>query len=717
MEIECTIASIIYRNDSTGFSILSCNQILQGCFYGRVVIKGVMAVATKNLHIICEGDWIEDKKYGKQFAFSTYREVLPTTLDGIEAYLSSGFISGIGPTLAKRIVRHFGTNTLVIIDKHPERLNEVNGIGKEKIARIRKSWNEQKAIADIMVFFKGHDITTGTAMKIIKRYGDNCIEKIKEHPYWLCRDIRGIGFRTADEIALSLGIAEDSEERIEAGIEHTLQEAVVSGHCYLPKKRLSEMSAKILNVDKSFTAYTIDQMVLQEQIMEDGDEAVYLKSLYNDETCVAAMINYLLSASGMKINVDKAIERMQKNTGISYDAIQLEAIETAITSKFMILTGGPGTGKSTTLKGIIEAFRTNHSAILLAAPTGRAAKRMTEATGMPAKTIHRLLEYNQNGGFTRNSANPLSGDVLIVDESSMIDVSLMCSLLEAVPRSMTVILVGDVDQLPSVGPGNVLKDIIASGVVPVVKLTRIFRQAQGSKIILNSHRINEGEDLDLSGGKDADFFFIRQDDDKDIADTIINLCKDRLPQHYGYDPMHDIQVLTPMKKSSIGVQAMNEKLQEMLNPYGAEIKHGNGEFRIGDKVMQVVNNYDKDVFNGDIGYIDDIDLEDKTLSVAFDGGKVVEYENSDFSELQLAYACTIHKSQGSEYPVVVMPVSMAHYIMLQRNLLYTGVTRARKLMILVGDGKAIRRAIRNNQIAKRYTLLAERLKVCSEKSA
>lgn len=710
MELECLISKTIFRREDTGFSIVVADRIVAGRTAGAVIIKGVLASDAKNLHLICDGEWINDRKYGKQFVFSSYHEILPATAAGIESYLSSGMIKGIGPKIARRIVRKFGSRSLDIIAKEPERLLEVQGIGKDKLAKITKSWAEQKAIADIMVFFKGHDISTGTAMKILRTYGEDCIRKIKEHPYRLCQDIRGIGFRTADAIAMNLGVPEDSPERIEAGIFQALQDAVLSGHCYLTRNTLATDAAGLLKVDRSITVPGIESMIERHVLIQDKDDSVYLRSLHRAEASVAEMLKALLDSSEQKINRKKAMERVQEHATINYDPKQLEAIEAAITSKVLCITGGPGVGKSTVIKGVIEAFKSNYSDILLAAPTGRAAKRLAEATGMEAKTIHRLLEYNREGGFNRNADEPLEGDVLIVDECSMIDIFLMDSLLDAVPLSMTVILVGDVDQLPSVGPGNVLNDIIASGAVPVARLTSIFRQAQGSKIILNSHRINEGQDIDLNGGKDSDFFFIREDEDESISDTIVALCKERLPKHYGYDRVKDIQVLTPMKKSTIGVQAMNEKLQNALNPDGEALKYGGGEFRVGDKVMQIVNDYDKDVFNGDIGYVIAVDTEDKTLSIKYDDKKIVEYESEDFPEIQLAYACTIHKSQGSEYPVVVMPVSMAHYIMLQRNLLYTGVTRARKLMILVGDKSAVTRAIRNNQIAKRNTMLADRLR-------
>ncbi|MCD8325175.1 MAG: ATP-dependent RecD-like DNA helicase [Lachnospiraceae bacterium] len=703
--LRCVVERITYQNAENGFSVIKCRA--KG-FQDLVTVVGNMPDVHVGSVLTMEGQWRIDGKYGRQFSAEKWEETLPATTYGIEKYLGSGLIKGVGPKFAKRIVQKFGKDTLEIIETDPDSLIQVEGIGQKRVERIKKGWQEQKEIKNIMLFLQSHDVSTAHAARIYKTYGNDSIRIVEENPYRLADDIWGIGFKTADQIAEKLGIEKDRFIRLRSGILYTLNKLSESGHCYAVRDQLIDTAVKLLEVEAPELEITLDEMLRVSDVIKD-EEAIYLPPFYFSETgCAKRLLKLLSSERNTRLDVDQVMARVEKNSKITYDEVQLLAIRQAVSSKVMALTGGPGTGKTTTTLGIISAYRMAGCKILLAAPTGRAAKRMPEATGMEAKTIHRLLEYQPADGYQRNEENPLPADVLILDECSMIDIMLMYNLLKALPDSMTLILVGDTDQLPSVGGGNVLKDIIASGVVPVVRLTRIFRQAQGSRIIMNAHRINHGEMPDLRGGRDSDFFFAAQETNEAAADLVVKYCTQNLPRYYHADAFRDIQVLTPMQRGVCGAANLNQLLQEAMNPTDIFLKRGGTQYRLHDKVMQIKNDYNKEVFNGDIGIVARVDTEDGELIVDYDGREVT-YDVTELDELVLAYATTIHKAQGSEYPIVVMPFTMSHYVMLQRNLLYTGVTRAKKVLVLIGEKKAISCAVRNETMTSRNTKLAERL--------
>ena len=712
-KLRCVVERITFHNEENGYTVLKCKV---KSYHELMTVVGTMPSVTVGSVLSLQGFWKNDGKYGPQFTVQSFEETLPATVHGIEKYLGSGLIKGIGPIFAKKIVNTFGTETLEVIESDVERLLEIRGIGKVRVDRIERSWQEQKEIKNIMLFLQSYNVSTSHATKIFKTYGTDSISVVKENPYKLADDIWGIGFRTADTIARELGVAKDASVRLRSGLLYTLNKLSEDGHCYADAKQLFETAAEMLETTMEKLQPVLEEMAHAEHVIVE-DEAIYLPPFYFSEVAVAKKVRTLIEATG-KRHIDKSdvIERLEKPKpgGITYDDIQLEAIRTAVGSKFMVLTGGPGTGKTTTTLGIIQAFQASGLQVLCAAPTGRAAKRMSEATGMEAKTIHRLLEFKPPQGYQRNTENPLDADVLILDECSMIDLILMHNLLKAVPDRMTIILVGDTDQLPSVGAGNVLNDIIASEVVPVVRLTRIFRQAQDSRIIMNAHRINQGKGIDIANGKNSDFFFIESATPEDALEKIIDLVATRLPQYYHADPIRDIQVLTPMQRSLVGAVNLNRMLQERLNPAlepleKPSLSRAGMKYRLHDKVMQIKNNYDKEVFNGDIGTITNVNIEDQELTISFDERDIV-YERSELDEVVLAYATTIHKSQGSEYPIVVLPFMMTHFVMLQRNLLYTAVTRAKRALVLVGERKAISYAIRNQKPNERNTRLHMRLK-------
>jgi exodeoxyribonuclease V alpha subunit len=671
------------------------------------------------------GEWSNHPKFGTQFKAVKFKSVMPATAVGIEKYLGSGMIKGIGPVMASRLVKHFREHTLEIIDTNPERLEEVEGIGKKRVQMIRNAWDAQKEIREVMVFLQGHGVSSTYAVKIYKQYGQNSIKVVQENPYRLAADIFGIGFKTADKIAGNLGIDRNSDIRAESGILYVLYELADDGHVYYPYGPLIEECQKILEVDKEIITKALAKLFEEKRIvLEDlndlkgnftpNNKAVYLTGYHVAEQNIALKLKTLLSGPSNLRQIDegKALEWVQKRLDIQLTEKQIEGVKTAIKQKVMVLTGGPGTGKTTIIKAILEIYRRLTSKIIMGAPTGRAAKRMSEATGWEAKTLHRVLEWSPKGmGFQKDGDHPLDADVVIVDEASMIDNLLMYHFLKAVPTSSVLIIVGDVNQLPSVGAGNVLKDIIESGVVPVVELNEIFRQARGSLIITNAHRINRGEFPKIPETKRdlQDFYFIQKETPEEIASTILDLVTKRIPDRFAKDPVNDIQVLTPMHKGVIGAQNLNQVLQEALNKSPNELPRGGRTYKPGDKVMQIKNDYDKEVFNGDIGRIAAIDTEEQEVTVDFDG-RGVTYDFSDLNELVLAYAVSIHKSQGSEYPVVVMPIHISHYMLLQRNLIYTGVTRAKKLVVIVGTRKALSIGIRNNKIRKRFTGLCRKLK-------
>ena len=728
-QLRCSVERITFRNEENGYTVLRCHA--KG-FQDLVTAVGCMPETHVGSFLLLGGEWRVDPKFGRQFSVSSFEETMPATALGIEKYLGSGLVRGVGPKLARRIVKAFGTETLNIIDDRPERLLEVSGIGQQRVEQIRKSWQEQKEIRNIMLFLQSHDVASGHAAKIYKTYGGDSIRVVQENPYRLADDVWGIGFRTADTIAEKMGFAHERPERLRSGLLYTLNRLADEGHCFATAEQLLQAGTELLDVERGPLEAVLEAMKLSQDLVteafssEDGspETAIYLPPFYFSESGTAKRLQEIFrSKASVTVRTEGLAARVQSRTGMQYDEIQQQAILTAAGSKLTVLTGGPGTGKTTTTLGIISAFREAGAKILLAAPTGRAAKRLTETTGMEAKTVHRLLEVKPPEGYQRNAENPLEGDVLIVDECSMIDIMLMYNLLKAVPDRMTLVLVGDVDQLPSVGAGNVLRDIIESGCFPVIRLTRIFRQAQSSRIVTNAHRINRGQMPDLRNGRDTDFFFIDLEKrmaekgldaseasrvSEEAAETVLELVQRRLPRHFGIRPW-EIQVLTPMQRSAAGAANLNQLLQETVNPGSISLSRGGIQYRKNDKVMQIRNNYDKEVFNGDIGYIQAVDTEERTLTVNFDG-RQVPYDMTELDELVLAYATTIHKAQGSEYPVVVMPVVMSHYKMLQRNLVYTGVTRAKKGMVLVGTKKAFSFAIQNLNVRKRNTLLKDRLK-------
>lgn len=709
--LRCVVERITYQNEDNGYTVLKCAV---KNYNDLVTVVGTMPDTHVGSVLSLDGYWKMDVKYGRQFSVEHFEETLPATVYGIEKYLGSGLVKGVGPKFAKRIVEKFGKDTLNVIEEYPDELLNVPGIGKVRVDRIKTSWQEQKEIKNIMLFLQSHEVSTSHATKIFKTYGSESIEVVKENPYRLADDIWGIGFKTADSIAQKMGIDKEKFIRLRSGIFYTLNKLAENGHCYANRKQLLEKAQELLEVDEPEIQITLDEMLRTKDVIGDTGlehevEAIYLPPYFFSEIGCAKRLLRLMSVNRkIKVDPDVIMKKVETESEITYDEIQLEAVRTAISAKVMVLTGGPGTGKTTTTLGIISAYKQAGCKILLAAPTGRAAKRMSETTGMEAKTIHRLLEYKPPEGYQKNEEHPLEGDVLILDECSMVDIMLMYNLLKAIPEHMSLILVGDIDQLPSVGAGNVLRDIIDSGSIPVVRLTRIFRQAQGSRIVMNAHRINKGETIDMRGGKDADFFFAAKETNQEVVETIVQYCKTNLPRYYHVDPLEDIQVLTPMQRGECGAVNLNQVLQETMNPSNIFLRRGGTQYRLHDKVMQIRNDYDKEVFNGDIGNIVKVNMEDRELTVKFDDREVV-YDVTELDELSLAYAVTIHKSQGSEYPIVVMPFTMSHFVMLQRNLLYTGVTRAKKILVLVGEKKAVFYAIKNETTTGRNTGLRQRL--------
>jgi exodeoxyribonuclease V alpha subunit len=671
-----------------------------------------------------KGEWVNHPKFGEQFKVTEYKTTVPATIFGIQKYLGSGLIKGLGPIIASRIVKKYGEKTLDVIENDIEKLALVEGIGRKRIAMIQNAWEEQKEIRDVMLFLQSHGVGSGYATKIFKQYGNRSVAVVKDNPYRLATDIFGIGFVTADSIAEKLGFPKDSPKRIEAGILYVLNKLSDDGHVFYPYEYLVKKSRETLDVERDAIVKGIDDLTINKQIvLEDLNESidefkannksVYLAKFHLCETGIAARLKALSAApkSIRSVNAESALQWVQERLDIRLAENQAKAVRCALENKIMVITGGPGTGKTTIINAILKIFSELRIKILLAAPTGRAAKRMSEATRHEARTIHRLLEYSfAKGGFQKNEDKPLSCDLLILDEVSMIDTVLMYHLTKAIPAFATVVLVGDINQLPSVGAGNVLNDIIGSHTVPVVELNEIFRQARESRIIVNAHRINNGvlptfEDH-VPGN---DFYFIQQEDPEKVLDIILELIKERIPKRFDLDPVHDIQVLTPMHKGVVGADNLNTKLQESLNPSKTEIIRGNRNFRENDKVMQIRNNYDKEVFNGDIGRIACIQPDDNEITVLFDGRHVV-YEFYELDELVLAYAVSVHKAQGSEYPAVVMPVLSQHYILLQRNLIYTAVTRGRNLVVMVGDINALAMGIQNDKTQRRFTYLRYRLR-------
>lgn len=728
--IEGVIEEIIFRNETNGYTVARLNTS-----DGVVTIVGNAAIIGLDEMVEVEGDWVYHNTFGEQLQFTSIRTILPSTLKGIENYLGSGLLPYVGPKTAKNIVDRFGMDSLEIIQYNPERLKEIPGIGDRKLEKIAKAYEEHRELRDIMVYLQQYDITVNNGIKIYKKYGKDTISIISENPYRLSEDVYGIGFKTADKIAEKMGIRLDAPFRIEAGLKFTMMESAGEGHCYLPKEELISKATRLLEVDAPLIEDALSNLALNKrfQIVQDGEETlVYYMPFHIAENNVARKIVELskVDFQDIELDIDKKIQRIEEEEEIQFGNKQTMAIRESMENGVIIITGGPGTGKTTTINAIIKIYEELDFKVILAAPTGRAAKRMTETTGKESKTIHRLLEFSymeEDMAFNKDEDSPIEGDVVIIDEASMIDILLMNSLLKAINPGTRLILVGDIDQLPSVGPGNVLRDIINSGSINIVELDEIFRQAEESMIVVNAHRINKGK-MPIVNEKDKDFYFIGEPNAQRILETIISLNKERLPNFYGVDATRDIQVLTPMKKGDVGINSLNKYLQDALNPKSQdknEKQIGDIVFRVGDKVMQIKNNYNTEwkiiknglevekgegVFNGDFGYILDIDTEESTMKVLFDEEKEVEYTFNQLDELKLAYATTVHKAQGSEFPIIVMPIHWGPPMLLTRNLIYTAITRARELVVLVGNEKYLKMMVDNNKIAKRYSTLDRKIR-------
>jgi exodeoxyribonuclease V alpha subunit len=753
VQISGSVERITYYNEENGYSVIRLKPDSRGMLpFKYAGGKEALITVIGNLPEMNPGEWLKltgqwttHARHGRQFQVEMCEKSLPATTDGIRRYLGSGMIRGIGPVMAERIVNQFGADTLEVIDYHPERLREVVGIGQKRILSIVKSWEEQRAIKDVMLFLQSHGVSTNLAVKIYKTYGDDALQVVQQTPYRLVKDVHGIGFRTADKIAQALGLAHDDPGRVEAGIAYTLNRMAEEGHVYMPQESLEPEAAEILGVPEETVTQVIDRLETSDFVKRETlvyqtggapapaagmtptpaeaenqvreERAVYLTPFYYSEIGVTNRVRQLVESPGSRLrslrHVSKGEVTRGNETGrqdlVRLSEQQVAAIRTSVANKVTILTGGPGTGKTTTLRALLDLLDRHGNTYVLASPTGRAAKRLTETTGREAKTIHRLLEFKPGEGFGRNEYNPINADMVIIDEASMLDLSLANSLFKAIPHDSHVLLVGDVDQLPSVGAGDILRDLIASGVTAVLRLEVIFRQASGSLIVHNAHRINQGQMPETP--KDAtDFFLFVKQEAQEAAELLIDIVAQRIPHKFGLDPLDDVQVLAPMYNGHLGVHQLNLTLQSTLNPPGkkAERRISGRVIRVGDKVMQTVNNYDKTVYNGDIGRITALDPVQQTITVAIDSAPVI-YDFLETDELVHAYAISVHKSQGAEYPCIVMPVATQHYMMLQRNLLYTAVTRAKKLVILVGTRKAIAIAVKNNKVAERHTALDYRL--------
>jgi exodeoxyribonuclease V alpha subunit len=729
--LEGSIERITYYNEETGYSVIRFAPNTPLGFWsgvdenGLVTIVGVLPEVTPGESVEVEGTWQTHASFGRQFKVENLRRIAPATVEGIRRYLGSGMIKGIGPKTAERIVDHFGLETLDILDHDPERLYEVEGVGRHRVRLITRAWAEQQQIKNVMLFLQSHNISTNLAVKIYKAYGDDAIRQVEDDPYRLARDIYGIGFKTADQIARDLGLPHDHPTRLEAGIVYALNQAADDGHVFLPETELVETAAELLEVPAKEIEAAIararqsEQVIVDRMPLEDDGEPeriVYIPAFYHAEVGAARTLHAIIGEPRSRLQTygpldwQMRVEQSAKDSDAALSSQQQEAVGLALTHKISILTGGPGTGKTTTLRVLIQVLQAEGLSFALASPTGRAAKRLSEATGCPARTIHRMLGFSPTQGFSHAEDNPLPVDFVIVDECSMLDNFLAYSLFRAVDPRSHLLLVGDVDQLPSVGAGDVLRDIIKSGEVPVTRLSTIFRQEAGSLIIRNAHSINQGKMPHFPDDVEDFFLFNLGDEPERVAEMVVDIVKNRIPRKFNLHPIDDIQVLVPMYRGQAGVAALNRELQEALNPPGRPAQRilGGRMFRVGDKVMQTRNNYDKEVFNGDMGRIRAFDFTNQSMQILFDD-RQIEYDWSEATELIHAYAISVHRSQGSEYPAVVMPVVTQHYMLLQRNLLYTAITRARNLVVLVGSMKAIAIAVGNDQVSKRYTALADRL--------
>jgi exodeoxyribonuclease V alpha subunit len=715
-KIKGVLEKIIFKNSETGFMV------------GKVRTEDnkLVTVVGNAFEINCgesleiTGKWVLNKNYGQQFEIEDVKTIEPATIAGIKNYLGSGMIKGIGPVIAEKIVSHFKLETLKVLDSKPERLKEIDGIGKKRIGMIKKSWKEHRDIRDVMIFLQSMGVGNVYSMKIYNKYGDSSISVIKSNPYRLSEDIFGIGFKTADRIALKTGIKKDSIFRIKAGVLYILKEAEDSGNCYYPFQELRELAESFLETEAAGVSSAMAELEREGKIkiVRDDEDKVYLSDIYNDEKYVSVKIIEILNgnnAADIKFHDTESIlsfiKVLSEEENITLDFIQEKAVEKALTEKMLVITGSPGTGKSTILNIIIKIFEKINESVVLGAPTGRASKRLCETTGKEAKTIHRLLNYNPKlNKFLKNEKEKIDADVVIIDEASMIDIKLMKVLLSAIKTETKIIFVGDIDQLPSVGPGNVLSDIISSGSVPVIELKKIYRQESESLIIYNAHKVRDGEFPFIGKPKNNDFFFIEKNNPEEVVELILDLLTKRIPGSFNYDPVCDVQVLVPTNKGIVGVNNLNSRIQDVLNPNSEKIMRGSMEFRLNDKVIQLKNNYEKDIYNGDIGIIKKLDEELEEIIISFDG-RMVNYSFFELDEISLSYAISIHKSQGSEFKCVIIPLLTSHYMLLQRNLLYTSITRARELVVIVGSKKAIGMAINRNFVENRYTSLKSLLKV------
>ncbi len=714
--VEGAVARITYVSEESQYVVARLDVAGKP---DPVTIVGTMASLTPGETLRLHGRWSHHPKYGEQFQVERYESIVPATIGGIQKYLGSGMIKGIGPVFAKRLVEAFGEGTLRVIEDAPARLAEIAGIGPIRRERIAKAWAEQREIREVMLFLQGHGVSPAYAVKIFKAYGQQAIAAVQANPYRLAQDIRGIGFKSADKIARELGIPSDSPLRAAAAILHTLNELTDEGHVYVAETELLNATAKGLDIPATLLPEALAAIVADAAAVIEPSptgRAIYLTGMHVSESQLARRIGDLLRAprAAPAIDLHQALPSFEHTNGVTLTEEQRQAVELALQQKLLILTGGPGTGKTTILNAVVRLLEAQQLTVLLASPTGRAAKRLAEVTGREARTLHRLLEWNpREGAFQRNTRNPLDANAVIVDEASMIDLVLAHHLLQAVPLTATLLLVGDADQLPSVGPGSVLQDLLSVPGVPAIRLTTIFRQAGHSRIVANAHRVNRGQFPDLSsGGPGQDFFFLPEEDPAKLQQTIVDLVQRRLPARYGLDPFQDIQVLTPMHRGPIGAGQLNAALQAALNPPrsadGGELLRGGRIFRVGDRVLQLKNDYEKEVFNGDLGRIAALDPVEQTVCVQIDDREVT-YDFSELDELMLAYAITVHKSQGSEYPAVILPIHTTHYTMLQRNLLYTALTRAKKLVVAVGTKKALAIAVKNDVIKRRNSGLAGRI--------
>lgn len=716
--LDGTVERFVFRSEDTSFTV--ARFVTPG--NEQVTIVGELVGVQEGLPLRLRGQWVDDRKWGKQFKIGTYQLRAPETLVGIERFLGSGLIPGVGPEIARRMVEKFGLDTLEVIDRQPERLVEVSGIGASRAGKIAEAFAAQRHVQDVMVFLRGHGVSAAFAARIVKQYGKDAVNVVRSNPYRLAQDIWGIGFRTADSIAMQIGIARDAPERLEAGLLHALETSVEDGHMHVPDDELLAAAADLLGVARDplparLIALELRRLIVRESLGDRGP-CTALPWAHTAEVEAAIRLAELVRtpARGLGLDLHAAIHAFESVTGVTLATQQRAAVEAALVDKCVVITGGPGVGKTTIVKAIVHLAKLVHRKVGLGAPTGRAAKRLGEATVAEAMTIHRLLEFNPHeGGFVRGPTNPLDFDLVVIDEASMVDAQLFHALLAAMPAGAQLVLVGDIDQLPSVGAGAVLADVIDCGAATVIRLTEIFRQAAASKIVVSAHAINQGllPELDTPQGATSDFYFIARDDPEAARATIVELVAERIPQRFGLDAITEVQVLAPMHRGELGTAALNRALQDRLNPVGeTELTRGERVYRRGDKVMQLKNDYDKSVFNGDIGVIAGVDGENHALRVEFDG-RVVGYERAELDQLAHAYAVSIHKSQGSEYAAVVIPLATQHYMMLQRSLLYTAVTRGKRLVVIVGSRRAVQLAVKNADAKKRYTWFAERVRVAS----